>query len=141
MQFLLDVQEDTGAEVYLEPGEAVALDAGILVGTILDAHWNGMPVAITDISATCHMPDVLEMPYRPRIVGAGEPGERSLLTLMVYLNEDFEGGETAFLELDQVIVPRRGMALLFQHMVLHEGREVRAGTKYVLRTDVFYREG
>ena len=71
----------------------------------------------------------------------GEPGERSLLTLMVYLNEDFEGGETAFLELDQVIVPRRGMALLFQHMVLHEGREVRAGTKYVLRTDVFYREG
>ncbi|MCB2058956.1 MAG: carboxynorspermidine decarboxylase [Novosphingobium sp.] len=69
VQFLLDVQEDTGAEVYLEPGEAVALDAGILVGTILDAHWNGMPVAITDISATCHMPDVLEAPYRPAMLG------------------------------------------------------------------------
>lgn len=69
VQFLLDVQEDTGAEVYLEPGEAVALDAGILVGTILDSHWNGMPVAITDISATCHMPDVLEAPYRPAMLG------------------------------------------------------------------------
>ncbi len=69
VQFLLDLQEDTGAEVYLEPGEAVALDAGILVGTILDAHDNGMPVAITDISATCHMPDVLEAPYRPALLG------------------------------------------------------------------------
>ena len=70
----------------------------------------------------------------------GEPGERSLLTLMVYLNDDFEGGQTAFLDLGQIVEPRRGMGLLFQHMVLHEGREVRAGTKYVLRTDVFYRQ-
>ena len=69
VQFLLDLQEDTEAEVYLEPGEAVALDAGILVGTILDSHWNGMPVAITDISATCHMPDVIEAPYRPALLG------------------------------------------------------------------------
>ena len=69
VQFLLDLKDDTGAEVYLEPGEAVALDAGILVGTILDSHWNGMPVAITDISATCHMPDVLEAPYRPALLG------------------------------------------------------------------------
>ncbi len=69
VQFLLDVKDDTGAEVYLEPGEAVALDAGILVGTILDCHDNGMPVAITDISATCHMPDVIEAPYRPAMLG------------------------------------------------------------------------
>ena len=69
VQFLLDLKEDTGAEVYLEPGEAVALDAGILVGTILDVHDNGMPVAITDISATCHMPDVIEAPYRPAMLG------------------------------------------------------------------------
>ena len=61
--------EDTGAQVYMEPGEAVALDAGILVGTVLDSHWNGMPLAITDISATCHMPDVLEAPYRPAMLG------------------------------------------------------------------------
>jgi prolyl 4-hydroxylase len=70
----------------------------------------------------------------------GGPGERSLLTLMVYLNDDFAGGQTAFLDLGQVIAPRRGRALLFQHMVLHEGRTVTAGTKYVLRSDVFYRE-
>jgi carboxynorspermidine decarboxylase len=69
VQFLLDVQEDTGAEVIIEPGEAVALDAGILVGTLLDVHDNGMPVAITDISATCHMPDVIEAPYRPAMLG------------------------------------------------------------------------
>jgi carboxynorspermidine decarboxylase len=67
--FLADVADDTGAQVYIEPGEAVALDAGILVGTILDVGWNGMPVAITDISATCHMPDVIEAPYRPAMLG------------------------------------------------------------------------
>jgi len=74
VEFLRDMKEDTGAEVYMEPGEAVALDAGILVGTVLDAHWNGMPLAITDISATCHMPDVLEAPYRPAMLGE-DPGE------------------------------------------------------------------
>ena len=69
VQFLLDLKDDTGAEVYLEPGEAVALDAGILVGTVLDLGDNGMPVGITDISATCHMPDVIEAPYRPAMLG------------------------------------------------------------------------
>ncbi|KHL26071.1 carboxynorspermidine decarboxylase [Croceibacterium mercuriale] len=78
VEFLRDVAEDTGAEIYLEPGEAVALDAGILVGTVLDTHWNAMPLAITDISATCHMPDVIEAPYRPAMLGEdsdvqGEP--------------------------------------------------------------------
>jgi carboxynorspermidine decarboxylase len=69
VEFLRDVQEDCQAEVYLEPGEAVALDAGILVGTVLDTSWNGMPLAITDVSATCHMPDVIEAPYRPAMLG------------------------------------------------------------------------
>ncbi len=69
VEFLRQVKSETGCELYLEPGEAVALDAGILIGTILDSHWNGMPVAITDISATCHMPDVLEAPYRPALLG------------------------------------------------------------------------
>lgn len=67
--FLKAVKAETGCEIYLEPGEAVALDAGILVGTILDTQWNGMPLAITDISATCHMPDVIEAPYRPAMLG------------------------------------------------------------------------
>lgn len=69
VEFLQDMQDDTEAEIYMEPGEAVALDAGILVGTILDTHWNGMPLAITDVSATCHMPDVIEAPYRPAMLG------------------------------------------------------------------------
>lgn len=69
VEFLKDMAEDTGAQVYIEPGEAVALDAGILVGEILDTQFNGMPVAITDISATCHMPDVIEAPYRPAMLG------------------------------------------------------------------------
>jgi carboxynorspermidine decarboxylase len=75
VEFLRDMAEDTGAQVYLEPGEAVALDAGILVGTVLDVSWNDMPVAITDISATCHMPDVIEAPYRPAMLGEREPAE------------------------------------------------------------------
>ncbi|HKX79074.1 MAG TPA: carboxynorspermidine decarboxylase [Novosphingobium sp.] len=69
IEFLIEVAEDTGAQVYIEPGEAVALDAGILVGTVLDTQWNGMPIAVTDVSATCHMPDVLEAPYRPAMLG------------------------------------------------------------------------
>ncbi len=77
VDFLKSVKAETGCEIYLEPGEAVALDAGILVGTILDTHWNGMPLAITDISATCHMPDVIEAPYRPAMLG--EPMSRQSL--------------------------------------------------------------
>jgi len=73
--FLCEIKAQTGAEIYLEPGEAIALDAGILVGTVLDTHWNGMNVAITDISATCHMPDVIEAPYRPAMLGELAEGE------------------------------------------------------------------
>ena len=63
-------------EVYLEPGEAVALNAGELVASVLEVNDWGHPFAILDTSAECHMPDVIEMPYRPRVVGAGEPGEK-----------------------------------------------------------------
>lgn len=62
-------------DVYLEPGEAVALDTGVLVSSVLDITHNEMDIAILDTSAAAHMPDVLEMPYRPEIVGAGHPGE------------------------------------------------------------------
>ena len=67
-----------GLEVYLEPGEAVALNTGFLVSTVLDTMNNGMPIAIMDTSASCHMPDVLEMPYRPEIAGAGMPNEKAI---------------------------------------------------------------
>jgi carboxynorspermidine decarboxylase len=66
-----------GKPVYLEPGEAVALGTGVLVSTVMDTFHNGVDIAILDTSATAHMPDVLEMPYRPVIVGAGAPGERA----------------------------------------------------------------
>ncbi len=63
--------------VYLEPGEAVALNAGALVASVLDITQNhNVQNAILDVSATDHMPDVLEMPYRPEIIGAGQPGEK-----------------------------------------------------------------
>ncbi len=64
--------------------------------------------------------------------------ERSELTLMVYLNGDFTGGRTAFEELGVVVTPRAGTALLFQHLLLHEGCVVQSGVKYVLRSDVMY---
>ena len=63
-------------QVYLEPGEAVALNAGVLVASVLDIIHNDMPIAILDTSAATHMPDVLEMPYRPHIIGSGNPGEK-----------------------------------------------------------------
>lgn len=68
-------QERWGTQVYLEPGEAVALNSGYLVATVLDVVAADLPVAIIDASVPAHMPDVLEMPYRPHIVGSGLPGE------------------------------------------------------------------
>ena len=69
-------QQRWGVQVYLEPGEAVALNCGYLVATVLDLVQADMPVAIIDASVPAHMPDVLEMPYRPEIVGSGQPGEK-----------------------------------------------------------------
>ncbi len=72
---ILHMKETYDVQIYLEPGEAVALNTGYLVATVLDTMRNGMDIAILDTSAECHMPDVLAMPYRPGIIGAGEPGE------------------------------------------------------------------
>lgn len=63
-----------GVEVILEPGAGLVVDAGYLVATVLDIHRNGKDIAILDTSASCHMPDVLEVPYTPPVLGAGEPG-------------------------------------------------------------------
>lgn len=63
-------------EVYLEPGEAVALNAGFLVSEVIDIIKNNMDICIMDTSAACHMPDVLEMPYRPMVIGSGKPNEK-----------------------------------------------------------------
>ncbi len=69
-------QERYGLEVYLEPGEAIALNAGMLVTTVLDVLERDRPIAILDTSAAAHMPDVLEMPYRPEVINGGQPGEK-----------------------------------------------------------------
>lgn len=72
---ILYFKDKYGVQVYLEPGEAVALNTGYLVAGVLDIIDNDMKICILDASAACHMPDVLEMPYRPEIIGAGKPGE------------------------------------------------------------------
>ncbi|MDE6834574.1 MAG: carboxynorspermidine decarboxylase, partial [Ruminococcus sp.] len=70
------MQKKYNLEVYLEPGEAIALNAGYLVTEVIDIISNDMPIAILDCSASCHMPDVLEMPYRPPLRDSGNPGEK-----------------------------------------------------------------
>ncbi len=69
------IKEKYDVQVYLEPGEAVALNTGYLVASVLEIVENGIQIAILDTSAACHMPDVLEMPYRPQIIGAGQKDE------------------------------------------------------------------
>ncbi len=69
-------QEKYQVQVYLEPGEAIALDAGFLVTEVLDIIENDMAIAILDTSAACHMPDVIEMPYRPNVIGGCEAQEK-----------------------------------------------------------------
>lgn len=71
------LRETYGVSVYLEPGEAVVLNAGFLVSKVLARMTNGMEIVILDTSAACHMPDVLEMPYRPPVKGSGQPGEKA----------------------------------------------------------------
>ncbi|MBS4842030.1 carboxynorspermidine decarboxylase [Clostridium sp.] len=75
IESVLYMKNKYNIEIYLEPGEAVALNSGFLVSTVLDITNNGMDIAILDTSAACHMPDVLEMPYRPNIIGSGKPYE------------------------------------------------------------------
>ncbi len=70
------IKNKYGVSVYLEPGEAVALDIGFLVTSVVDFMENGITNAILDTSAACHMPDIIEMPYRPEIIDAGKPGEK-----------------------------------------------------------------
>ncbi|MEJ5242190.1 MAG: carboxynorspermidine decarboxylase [Desulfomicrobiaceae bacterium] len=75
-RIITDFQDRYGVQVYLEPGEAVALNTGYLVTTVLDLIEADMPMAILDTAVPAHMPDVLEMPYRPHLVGSGDPLEK-----------------------------------------------------------------
>ena len=76
---ITEAQTKYGVQVYLEPGEAWALNAGYLITTVLDTLRNGdTSLAILDLSAACHTPDVIEMPYRPPLLNAGDPGEKTV---------------------------------------------------------------
>ena len=76
------LRDKYNVQIYLEPGEAVVLNAGYLVSTVLEVMHNGKDIAILDTSAACHMPDVLEMPYRPPVWRADEPGKKAFTYLL-----------------------------------------------------------
>ena len=103
------LREKYNVQIYLEPGEAVVLNAGYLVSTVLEVMHNGKDIAILDTSAACHMPDVLEVPYRPPVWRSGEPGKKAfsyLLTGRSCLAGDVIGEysfDTRLLEGDQVV--------------------------------------
>ena len=78
---LCDLKQCYDLDIYLEPGTAIAFDAGILVGEVMDIMENDGPIAILDISATCHMPDVLEAPYRPALLAEADIGTGVLVRL------------------------------------------------------------
>ncbi len=111
------VKETYHLEVYLEPGEAVALNAGLLKATVLDKVENGgITTLILDASAACHMPDVLEMPYRPPLMDSGQPGEKSYtyrLSSFTCLAGDIIGDYSFDRELDE------GDVLYFEDMAIY----------------------
>lgn len=110
------LRETYGVEVYLEPGEAVVLNAGFLVSSVLDTLYNGRNIAILDTSAACHMPDVLEMPYRPPVSDSGEPGEKAY-TVRLGGPTCLAGDVIGDYSFDQELVP--GSRVVFEDMALY----------------------
>ncbi len=91
MDFLNDVKDRYGFQIYLEPGEAIALNAGTLITRVMDiVNSDDIPTLILDASAACHMPDVLEMPYTPPLFGALEsrPGTEPFRPCDALMNAD-----------------------------------------------------
>lgn len=113
---LREIREKYRLEVYLEPGEAVALDAGYLVTEVLDSVHNGCEILILDASAACHMPDVLEMPYRPPLrhaYAAGEKAHTYRLASMTCLAGDVIGDYSFEQEI------KIGDKLIFEDMAIY----------------------
>lgn len=110
------IRETYQVEVYLEPGEAIALNAGYLVTEIMDIVDNGMPILILNTSAACHMPDVLEMPYRPPLRDGGQPGEKQVtcrLSSRTCLSGDVIG------DYSFDVMPEIGDRLVFEDMAIY----------------------
>lgn len=110
------LRERYGVRVYLEPGEAVVLGAGKLIASVLEVVHNGMDIAILDASAACHMPDVLEMPYRPPLYDSGEPGEK-LYTYRLAGPTCLAGDVIGDYSFDDAL--KEGQQLIFEDMALY----------------------
>lgn len=114
---IMHMRDKYDLEIYLEPGEAVALDAGYLETTVLDiVENNGIKILILDTSAACHMPDVLEMPYRPPLKGSGLPGEKPY-TYRLSCNTCLAGDVIGEYSFDSQI--RIGDRLYFEDMAIY----------------------
>ena len=116
IKLVRDFKERYGVEVYLEPGEAIALNAGYLVTKVLDVVHNDIDIAILDASAACHMPDVLEMPYRPPLYMSGKKGEKAYdyrLSSATCLAGDVIGDYSFDAPL------KRGDTLVFEDMMIY----------------------
>ncbi len=103
-------------EVYLEPGEAIALNAGYLYTKVMDIVENTLPILILDASAACHMPDVLEMPYRPPLFNGGEPGEKAV-TCRLASRTCLAGDVIGDYSFDRM--PEIGDTLIFEDMAIY----------------------
>lgn len=116
VQCIEDLRNSYQVEVYLEPGEAVVLNAGYLVSSVVELVKNEIDIAILDTSAACHMPDVLEMPYRPPVMRTGGPGEKAFtyqLTGRSCLAGDIMGDYSFDVTLN------RGDQIVFEDMALY----------------------
>lgn len=116
VRILKHFRDTYDVQVYLEPGEAVVLNAGYLVTSVLDIVENGMKIAILDASAACHMPDVLEMPYRPPLLDSGEAGEKAY-TYRLAGPTCLAGDVIGDYSFDQPL--REGSRLIFEDMALY----------------------
>lgn len=114
---VMSLSERYGVQVYLEPGEAVVLNAGWLVSEVLEVQrGEDCGIAILDTSAACHMPDVLEMPYRPPVRGSGEAGEK-MFTYELAGRSCLAGDVIGKYSFDKPLVP--GMQVVFEDMALY----------------------
>ena len=103
--------------IYLEPGEAVVLNAGFLVASVMEIVHNHMDIAILDTSAACHMPDVIEMPYRPPLKDSGEPNEKSHTYRLDWTYLSGWGCDRGIISFDMPL--KEGDQLIFEDMALY----------------------
>ena len=116
IKLVKNLKDKYSVEVYLEPGEAVALNAGYLVTEVMDIVDNGIKILILDASAACHMPDVLEMPYRPPLKDSGLPDEKPY-TYRLSSCTCLAGDITGDYSFDNEI--KRGDRLVFEDMAIY----------------------